>query len=106
MGARSHRRADAGRDAAQEVEAGIRWQRSVWLSASRRQAPRGTGTGRAGHLGANSPAQEEREVAAENRRAVEPAGHSDPPGFAVAARVRCPAPEGGVTWTSTGSSRT
>ena len=42
--------------------------------------------------------QEVRQIAAGDRRAVEPAGHSDPPGFAVAARICCPAPEGGLKW--------
>src|ERR1019366_5492917 len=98
MGTGSHWRADAGRDAAQEVEAGVRRQRAVWFSASRRQAPRGAGAGRAGHLGADSAAQEERQIAPEDRRPVEPAGDPDPPGFTLEARIRGQAPEGGVTW--------
>src|ERR1039458_8615900 len=53
MGAGGHRRADAGRHAAQEIQAGGRRQSAVWLPASRRQAPRGTGAGRAGDFGAD-----------------------------------------------------
>src|ERR1039458_3959290 len=106
MGARSHRRADTGCDAPQEVEVGVRGQRAVWFPASRRQAPRGAGAGRAGHLRADSAAQEGRQIAPEDRRPVEPAEDPDPPGFTVEARIRGPAPEGGLTWISTGSFRT
>src|ERR1035437_3890798 len=106
MGARSHWRADAGCDAPQEGEAGVRRQRPVRLSASRRQAPRGTGAGRAGNFGADSAVAEDRQVAQEDRRTVKPAEDSDPPRFTVETRIRCPAPEGGVTWTSTGSFNT
>src|ERR1035441_6618182 len=105
MGAGSHWRTNAGCHAAQEGEAGIRRQRALWFPASRRQTPCGTGAGRAGHLGANSPAQEDRQVAQEDRREVEPTEDPDPPRFAMEARVRCPAFEGGVRWTSTESAR-
>src|ERR1019366_4405688 len=98
MGTGSHWRADAGRDAAQEVEAGVRRQRAVWFPTSRRQAPRGAGAGRAGHLGADSAAQEERQIAPEDRRPVEPAEDPDPARFAMEARICRTALEGGVTW--------
>src|ERR1035437_5050087 len=96
MGTRSHRRADARCDAPQEVEVGVRGQRPVRLPASRRQAPRGTGAERTGHLGADSPAQEDWQIAAGDRRPVEPAEDPDPARLTVAARIRGPAPEGGV----------
>jgi DNA invertase Pin-like site-specific DNA recombinase len=50
-------------------------------------------------------AQEGRQISTEDRRAVEPDEDPDPSGFAVAARICRPAFEGGLRWTSTGSSR-
>src|ERR1019366_3476151 len=101
-----HRRADAGRHEAQEVEAGIRRQCAVWFPASCRQAPRGAGAGRAGHPGADSPAPEDWQIAAGDRRPVEPAEDQDASGKSLEARICRTAPEGGVTWTSTASFRT
>src|ERR1035437_2743652 len=97
MGAGSHRRANTGRHAPQEGEAGIRRQRAVRLPASRRQTPRRAGAGRAGHLGTDSAAPEGRQIAAQNSRPVEPAGDPDPARLTLEARIRRPAPEGGLT---------
>jgi hypothetical protein len=88
------------------AQIGGRLPRITRLLALAVRFARRTGAGRAGHPGADSPAQEVRQIAQEDSRAVEPDEDSDPPRLAMEARVRGPAPEGGIRWTSTGSSST